>query len=54
MEEETNDLEKILPVENGTYVDSTLDSLAIPEMTEKEADEYIEPENVKIEQEGGL
>lgn len=52
--EETNNLENELKTEDGTFVDSVLDSLEIPEMSEKEADEYKEQERIDTVSEGGL
>ena len=52
--EKTNNLENELMTENGTFVDSVIDSLEIPGMTEKEADEYKEQEVMDTVQEGGL
>lgn len=52
--EETNNVDNLLPVEDETYVDSTVDSLEIPEMTAEEADQNKEQENIEIENEGGV
>lgn len=53
--EETEVIDNELSVIDGTYVDqeTTLDSMEVPEMTEQEADEYKEQEEVEIEEEGG-
>ena len=49
MEENSN--VKILPTEDGTFVDTLLDTLEIPNI---ENPDDKEQENIEIEQEGGL
>ena len=49
--EETNTAPELETVD-GTFVDSVLDTLEIPEMTDEEADSK-EAEQVEIEEEGG-
>lgn len=49
MEENSN--VEILPTEDGTFVDTLLDTLEIPNI--KNPDDK-EQENIEIEQEGGL
>ncbi|MBQ2639296.1 MAG: hypothetical protein IJF92_00820 [Bacilli bacterium] len=51
--EETNNKDNELKTENGVFVDSIVDSLEIPVMTDEEADNR-EYENIEIVQEGGL
>lgn len=53
MNEETDNKANELKTINGTFVDSILDSLEIPQMTYEEADSYREPEKVEIEEESG-
>lgn len=49
--EETNTAPELETVD-GTFVDSVLDTLDVPEMTDEEADSK-EAEQVEIEEEGG-
>lgn len=49
MEENSN--VEILPTEDGTFVDTLLDTLEIPNI---ENPDDKEQENIEIEQEGGL
>ena len=53
MNEETADRSKELQTVDGTYIDSVSETLNVPILTNEEADEYKEQENIEIEMEGG-
>lgn len=51
--EETDNRENELHTVDGTFVDDVIDTLEVPEMTEQEADDNKEQEQITIEEEGG-